>query len=61
MQTAEISGSIAEMEFDEIRHFISSKKTEAGSSSQWIVAEGELWPGSSVIIAVQPSNSITSK
>ncbi|MDR1916895.1 MAG: hypothetical protein LBQ58_10010 [Synergistaceae bacterium] len=62
LQTAEISGSIAEMEFDEMWHFISSKKGNDGASAQWIVAEGELWPGSSVIVAVQPStNNLTQK
>jgi transposase len=40
-----ISGSIREMEFDEMWHFIGSKKTKTGSSKLWIVAQGELLPG----------------
>ena len=57
----EVSGSIKEMEFDELWHFIGLKKTNAGSSKRWIVAQGELWPGCSVVVALQPSNGFTPK
>jgi transposase-like protein len=52
----EISDGITEMEFDEMWHFIGSKKTNAGSSKPWLVAQGELWPGFLVVVALQPSN-----
>jgi hypothetical protein len=56
----EISGNIAEMEFDEMWHFIGSKKTSFGSSKLLTVAHGELWPGYSAIVILQPSeDSIT--
>jgi len=47
------------MEFDEMGHFIGSKKTKNGSSKRWIVAQGELLPGLSVIVMLQPSRSPT--
>lgn len=50
-----ISGEIKEMEFDEMWHFIGSKKTKSGSSKRWIVAQGELWPGLSAVVMLQPS------
>lgn len=50
-----ISGEISEMEFDEMWHFIGSKKTKNGSSKRWIVARGELWPGLSAVVILQPS------
>lgn len=46
---------IKEMEFDEMWHFIGSKKTKNGSSKRWIVAQGELWPGLSAVVILQPS------
>jgi len=53
----EISGTIKEMEFDEMWHFIGSKKTNVGSSKPLIVAEGELWPGCSAIVILRPSDA----
>ena len=50
-----ISGEIKEMEFDEMWHFIGSKKTKSGSSKRWIVAQGELWPGLLAVVILQPS------
>ena len=50
-----VSGEIREMEFDEMWHFIGSKKTKNGSSRRWIVAQGELWPGLSAVVILQPS------
>jgi len=41
----EVSGTIKEMAFDGMWHFIGSKKTSFGSSKPLIVAAGELWPG----------------
>jgi hypothetical protein len=51
-----ISGEIKEMEFDEMWHFIGSKKTKSGSSKRWIVAQGELWPGLLAVVILQPSD-----
>ncbi len=56
-----IEGSIKEMEFDEMWHFVGSKKTKNGSSRPWIVAHGEPLPGWSAIVMLQPSNSFTTK
>lgn len=50
-----IPGEISEMEFDEMWHFIGSKKTKNGSSKRWIVARGELWPGLSAVVILRPS------
>ena len=57
----EISGNIKQMEFDEMWHFIGSKKTKSGSSKQWIVAQGELLHGLQVIVMLQPSGDFTIK
>ena len=50
-----ISSDIKEMEFDEMWHFIGSKKTSAGLSKRWIVAHGELLPGLQVVVMLRPS------
>ena len=52
----EVPGEITQMEFDEMWHFIGNKKTSFGSSKPWTVAQGELWPGCSVIVLLKPSN-----
>jgi transposase len=57
----EVSGEIKEMEFDEMWHFVKEKKTNFGSSRPLIVAEGELWPGCSAIVVLQPSGDYTKK
>lgn len=57
----EISGSIREIEFDEMWHFIQSKKTKDGSSRPWIVTQGELLPGLQVIAMLQPLKDFTIK
>ncbi len=56
-----IPTTIQEMEFDEMWHFIGSKKTKSGSSRRWIVLHGELWPGLSAVVMLQPSNGSTTK
>jgi transposase-like protein len=56
-----ISGEIKEIEFDEMWHFVQSKKTKNGSSKLWIVATGELLPGLSAIVMLQRSNDSTIK
>ena len=57
----EIPGDIKEMEFDEMWHFIGSKKTRSGSSRRWIVARGEPWPGCSAVVMLQLSGGSTPK
>ena len=57
----EVSGSIKEMEFDEMWHFVKAKKTSFGSSRPLIVAEGEPWLGCSVIVILRPSGGCMTK
>lgn len=57
----EISATIKEMEFDEMWHFIGSKKTKSGSSKRWIVLQGELLPGLSAVVMLQPSRDSTTR
>jgi transposase len=59
--TPEIPVTIKEMEFDEMWHFIGSKKTNSGSSRPWIVLHGELSPGFSAVVMLQPSSGSTTK
>ena len=57
----EIPGDIMQMEFDEMWHFVKSKKTSFGSSRPLTVAAGELWPGCSVVVILQPSSDSITK
>lgn len=61
LQAPAISGAIREMEFDEMWHFIQSKKTKNGSSKPWIVLQGAPWPGCSAVVMLQPSDGPTTK
>jgi transposase len=56
-----VPGDITEMEFDEMWHFVKSKKTNYGSSRRLTVAHGELWPGCSAIVILQPFGGCTTK
>ena len=56
-----VPGDIKEMEFDEMWHFIGSKKTTSGSSKRWIVAQGELLPGWSAVVMLQRSGGSTTR
>ncbi|MDR3224349.1 MAG: hypothetical protein LBT03_02075, partial [Holosporales bacterium] len=49
----EISGDIKEIEFDEMWHFIGSKKVKSGSSRPLIVARGKLSHTLSVVVILQ--------
>ena len=51
-----VAGDIREIDFDEMGHFIQSKKRSSGSLKPWIIAQGELVPGYSVVVILQPSN-----
>ncbi len=61
IEEPKISADIKEMEFDEMWHFIGSKKTKNGSSKRWIVAEGELLPGLQAIVMLKPSKGFMKK
>jgi hypothetical protein len=56
-----VSGEITQMEFDEMWHFIGSKKTSFGSSRPLTVAHGEPWPGCSAVVILQPSDDFMTK
>jgi transposase-like protein len=51
-----IDGEISEIEFDEMWHFIQSKKRNFGSSKLLTVAAGKLSPGFSGVVIAQHSN-----
>ena len=57
----EVPGDIREMEFDEMWHFIKSKKTDFGSSRPLTVAQGELWPGCLAVVILQRSRDCMTK
>jgi transposase len=54
-------GEIIQIGFDEMWHFIQSKKTNFGLSRPLIVATGELSPGFSVVVIAQPSDDYMTK
>ena len=56
-----VPGEIKEVEFDELWHFIVSKKTSFGSSKPLTVVQGEPWPGCSAVVILQPSEDSTTK
>ena len=57
----EVSGEITQMEFDEMWHFIGSKKENFGLSKPLIVAHGELWHGCSAVVIVEHSDGSTTR
>jgi len=56
-----VPGDIREMEFDEMWHYVGSKKEKYGSSRRLIVAEGEPWPGCLAVVMLKLSNGSTTK
>ena len=56
-----IDGDIAEIAFDEMWHFITSKKTSFGSSKPLIAARGKLSHGFSAVVILQRSNDSMTK
>lgn len=56
-----IAGDIKEIAFDEMWHFVNSKKTKNGSSKPWIVVQGELLPGLQAVVMLQHSNDFMTK
>src|SRR5215470_1134108 len=61
MEEAAISEEITEIEFDEMWHFIESKKRNFGSSKPLNVVVGELSPGFSVVVIAQHLQSSITK
>ena len=56
-----IPNDIKEVEFDEMWHFIKSKKTSSGLSKPWSVVQGEPLPGLQVVVMLRHSDdSMTS-
>jgi len=55
----QVEANLQEVEFDEMWHFIQSKKTNFGSGKPWIVLTAELLPGRSVIVMLPPSKNST--
>ena len=56
-----IDGEITQIEFDEMWHFIQSKKENFGSSKPLTAAAGELSPGFSVVVIAQRSDDSITK
>jgi transposase len=52
-----IRDDIHAIDFDEMGHFLQSQKARSGLSTPWIMAQGEPWPGYSVVVMRQPSNA----
>ena len=57
----EVTGEITQIEFDEMWHFIGSKKESYGSLKPLTVIHGEPWPGYSAVVILQPSDGSTRK
>ena len=51
-----IGDEICSIDFDEMWHFIQSKKESSGLLKPWIIVQGELLPGYSVVVMLQRSN-----
>jgi hypothetical protein len=56
-----IGGEITQIEFDEMWHFILSKKRNFSLSKPLTVAAGELSPGFPVVVIAQHSNGSTTR
>ena len=61
LEEPEVVGNIKEIEFDEMWHFINSKKTKNGSLKPWIVVQGELSHGLQAIVMLRPSKNYIKK
>ena len=61
IEKPKVPSTIKEMEFDEMWHFIGSKKTNSRLSKPWIVLQEELWHGCLVVVALQRSKGSTKK
>jgi transposase len=61
LELPEISGDIKEMEFDEMWHFIGSKKTRNGYLKRLIVARGKPSHGLRATVILQRSKNFTTE
>ena len=61
VEMPEITNDIREIEFDEMWHFIGSKKTKNGSSKPLIVNQEKLLHGLRVTVMLQPLKNCTNK
>ena len=61
MKEPTIAEEITQIEFDEMWHFIQSKKRNFGSLKPLTAVAGELLPGFSVVVIAQPSDDSTIK
>jgi transposase len=52
-----IAHDVQAIDFDEMWHFLQSKKENSGLSKPWIIAQGAPLPGYSVVVMLQPSNA----
>ncbi len=59
MSEPSLDAEFKAIEFDEMWHFVTSKKTSFGSSKPLIAAHGKLSPGYSAVVILQPSESFT--
>lgn len=57
----DITDDIKEIEFDEMWHFIGSKKTKNGYLKPLIVSQEKLLPGLQVIVMLRPLKSSTTR
>ena len=56
-----IRSDIKEIEFDEMWHFVGSKKRDCGSLKPWIAAQGKPLPGLQAIVMLKHLESFTKK
>jgi transposase len=56
-----IAHDVQAIDFDEMWHFLQSKKENSGLSKPWIIAQGTPLPGYSVVVMLQPSNACMRK
>jgi hypothetical protein len=56
-----VAEGVHEMQFDEMWHFIGSKKTNFGLSKPLMVAQGEPWRGCSAVVILQLSDDSTTR
>ena len=54
-----VNANLKEVEFDEMWHFLQSKKTNFGSGKRWIVVAVEPLPGCSAIVMLPLSKNFT--
>jgi hypothetical protein len=56
-----IARDVQAIDFDEMWHFLQSKKENSGLSKPWIITQGEPLSGYSVVVMLQPSSACYDK